>query len=128
MPTEERVPTGIGCLSTVVGLLVLAGVIVLVFFVGFIVLAVVAALVVVGLVVWAVDRLLLALSPRRRAKREAAQRAFVWRFGGISTATGPFGGTASGEVIDATATATDTPHEPIERWSSGDDPDRDDPT
>ena len=67
MPTQERVPAGIGCLGTVVGLVVLVGVVVLVLFVGFVALAVVAGLVVVGLIVWAVDRLLLALSPKRRA-------------------------------------------------------------
>jgi hypothetical protein len=104
MPNRERVPGGIGCLSTILGLVVLAGVVVLVFFVGFIVLAIVAAVVVVGLIAWAVDRLLLALSPKRRARRDAAQRAFIWRFGGMSTDGGPFGGAMSGEIIDTTAT------------------------
>ena len=122
MPSQERVPAGIGCLSTVVGLVVLAGVVVLVFFVGFIALVVVAALVVVGLIVWAVDRLLLALSPKRRARREAAQRAVTWRFGGMSTGAGPFGGAVPGEVIDTTA--TDTSSDQIDRWPSGDDPDQ----
>jgi O-antigen ligase len=122
MPSQERVPAGIGCLSTVVGLVVLVGVVVLVFFVGFIALAVVAALVVVGLVVWAVDRLLLALSPKRRARREAAQRAVIWRFGGMSTGAGPFGGTVPGEVIDTTA--SDTPADPNDKWSTGDEPDQ----
>jgi hypothetical protein len=122
MPSQERVPAGIGCLISVVGLLVLAGVLVLVFFIGFIVLAVVAALIVVGLIVWAVDRLLLALSPKRRARREAAQRSVIWRFGGMSAGAGPFGGTDPGEVIDTTA--TDTSADPIDPWSAGDDPDQ----
>ena len=38
MPSYERAPGGVGCLSTIVGLVVLAGVVVLVFFVGFVVL------------------------------------------------------------------------------------------
>jgi len=122
MPSQERVPAGIGCLSSAVGLLVLAGVVVLVFFVGFIVLAVVAALIVVGLIVWAIDRLLLALSPKRRERREAARRAVIWRFGGMSTGAGPYGGTDPGEVIDTTA--TDTPADTIDPWSTGDDPDQ----
>ena len=122
MSSQERAPAGIGCLSTVVGLVVLAGVVVLVFFVGVIALAVVAALVVVGLIVWAVDRLLLALSPRRRARREAAQRAVTWRFGGTSTGAGPFGGAVPGEVIDTTATEASAG--PVDGWPSGDDPDQ----
>jgi len=121
MPSNERVPGGIGCLSTIVGLVVLAGVVVLVFFVGFIVLAIVAALVVVGLIAWAVDRVLLALSPKRRARRDAAQRAFIWRFGGMSTDGGPFGDAVSGEIIDTTA--TDAPTDPTNTGSTGDDPD-----
>ena len=125
MPIQERVPAGIGCLSSVVGLLVLAGVVVLVFFVGFIVLAVVAALIVVGLLVWAVDRLLLALSPKRRARREAGQRAVIWRFRGMSTGAGPFGGRDPGEVIDTTATDMSAdPIDPIDPWSARDDPDQ----
>jgi hypothetical protein len=121
MPNQERVPGGIGCLSTVVGLVVLVGVVVLVFFIGFIALAVVAALVVIGLIVWAVDRLLLALSPKRRARRESAQRAVIWRFGGMSTGAGPFGGTVSDEVIDTTATDSST--DLIDPGAPGDDPD-----
>ena len=119
MPSQERVPAGIGCLSTVVGLVVLAGVVVLVFFIGFIALAVVAALVVIGLIVWAVDRLLLALSPKRRARREAAQRAVIWRFGGMPPGAGPVGGTVPGEIIDTTATDSST-----DLWPPGDDPDQ----
>ncbi len=121
MPSQERVPRGIGCLSTIVGLIMLAGVVVLVFFVGFAVLIIVAAIVVVGLIAWAVDRLLLALSPKRRARRDAAQRAFIFRFGGMSTDGGPFGGAVSGEVIDTTA--ADASADPTETGSTGDDPD-----
>ena len=121
MPSQERVPGGIGCLSSIVGLVVLAGVVVLVFFVGFIVLAIVAAIVVVGLIAWAVDRLLLALSPKRRARRDAAQRAFMLRFRAMSTDGGPFGGAVSGEVIDTTA--TDASADPTDTGPTGDDPD-----
>jgi len=121
MPSYERAPGGVGCLSTIVGLVVLAGVVVLVFSVGFIVLAIVAAFVVVGLIAWAVDRMLLALSPKRRARRDAAQRAFLWRFGGMSTDGGPFSGAVSGEIIDTTA--TDGSADPADTGTTGDDPD-----
>jgi len=114
MADQQRPTPGIGCLGTIVGVLVLVGVVVLVVFVGVFALLVVAGLVVVGLVVWAVDRLLLALSPKRRERREAAQRAFVWRFGGIPTGTDPFGGPGAGDVIDTTATE--------DGWSDGGDP------
>jgi hypothetical protein len=99
MTDESRAPAGIGCLSTVVGVLVLAGIAVLVFLVGFVVLAVVAGLALVGLVVWAIDRALLALSPARRERRAAQTQAFVWRF-----TQQP-----SGDVIDATAVDTSAP-------------------
>ena len=72
----------------------LVGVVVLVLLVGFVALAVVAALVVVGLVVWAVDRVLLALSPTRRERREQQRGAFLAQFGRFPTGT----------VIDTTAT------------------------
>jgi len=99
MVDERPAPTGIGCLSTVIGVVVLVAVAVLVFFVGFIALAVVAGLLLLGFVVWAVDRVLLALSPKRRERRAAQERAFRWQFG--QTADGrPFDTT----VIDATAT------------------------
>jgi purine-cytosine permease-like protein len=101
MATEERAPAGFGCLSTIIGVVVLAAIVVLVFFVGIVVLGVVAALVVVGLLVFAVDRALLALSPKRRERRAEQQRTFVWRFGQAQ----------SGAVIDTTAidaTAVDT--------------------
>ena len=103
MANEERAPVGIGCVSTIIGLVVIAAVVVLALFVGFIALVVVAGLVVVGLIVWAVDRLLLALSPKRRERREAARRAIVWRVGGFTTGAGTSGGRGSGDVIDATA-------------------------
>jgi len=92
---------GIGCLGSLLGLVVLVAVVVTVVFVGFIALGVVAALVVIGLVALAVDRLALAVSPRRRARRAEQGRVFVWRVGGF----GP------GQVIDTTAidtTAIDT--------------------
>jgi archaellum biogenesis protein FlaJ (TadC family) len=98
MANEQRVPAGIGCLSTIVGVVVLAAVAVLVFFVGFVALVVVAGLLLLGFVVWAVDRVLLALSPKRRERREAQGRAFVRQFGW----------TESDVVIDATATEETT--------------------
>jgi len=121
MANEQRPPAGIGCLSTVLGAVVLIGVVVLVFFVGFLALAVVAALVLVGLVVWGVDRLLLAVSPKRRARRDEAQRAFLWQFGRVQGGTaGPFG--PPGEVIDTTA--TDAPTDPSAGRAVDGDPDQ----
>jgi hypothetical protein len=80
----------------VIGTLVLAAVIVVVVVVGFFALAIVIGLLVAGLLVVAVDRLLLALSPRRRERRARQGAVFTWRTGTIP----------SGPVIDATATET----------------------
>jgi hypothetical protein len=76
--------------------------------VGFVSLGVIAALVVIGLVVLAVDRIVLALSPKRRARRAQAdqRRVFVWRFGRF-----PSGQVIDSQVIDTSAidtTATET--------------------
>ncbi len=84
---------GIGCLGSAVGLAVLVALVVAGLFVGLIVLGIVAALVVVGLLVLAADRILLALSPRRRERRANLQRSVVWWAG-----TPP-----RGPVIDAEA-------------------------
>ncbi len=96
MANDVRPPPGFGCLTTIVGVAVLAAIVVLGFLVGFIALGVVAALLVVGLVVWAVDRVLVAVSPKRRERRAARNALFVWRFGQER----------SGEVIDTTAIET----------------------
>jgi hypothetical protein len=96
MADDMRLRGGPGCLALIVGTLVLAGVIVLVVLVGAVVLGIVAALVVVGLVVWAVDRLLLAVSPKRRERRARQGAVFTWRTGPLS----------SGPIIDATAVET----------------------
>jgi type IV secretory pathway VirB3-like protein len=94
MANDRRFPTGFGCLSTIIGLVVLAAVVVLFFFVGFIALVVVAVLLVVGLIVWAVDRVLLAISPKRRERRADRSGVFVWQFGQVPPDV----------VIDTTAT------------------------
>ncbi len=116
MANEGRPPPGLGCLGSIIGAVVLVAIVVLVFFVGFIVLGIVAALFVVGLVVLAVDRLLLALSPRRRERRATQRRAFVWQFGAVrpegtidTTAfdTTPLDST----VIDTTASSEDPGHD-----------------
>ena len=96
MPTDERAPAGFGCLGMIVGALVVAAVVVLVVFVGVIALGILAALLVVGLLVFAVDRVLLALSPKRRERRAAQSRAFIWQFGQVRP----------DEVIDTTAIDT----------------------
>ena len=94
MADGTRPRGGPGILGVVVGTLVLAAVITLVFFVGIIALGVLATLFVIGLVVVAVDRLLLALSPRRRQRRAEQGAAFSWQFGRMSP----------GPLIDTTAT------------------------
>jgi type IV secretory pathway VirB3-like protein len=96
MANEERPPTGFGCLSMIIGVVVLTALVVLVFFVGFVALGIVAALLVIGLLALAVDRVMLALSPKRRERRAHQSGVFVWRFGQVP----------SGEVIDTTAIDT----------------------
>ncbi len=96
MANAERPQTGIGCLSLIVGVVVLVAVVVLVFFVGLIALGILAAILVIGFVALAVDRVLLALSPKRRERRANQSRAFVWSFGQMQP----------GQVIDATAIDT----------------------
>lgn len=97
MSDAERSPAGIGCLSLVVGAVVLAAVAVLIFFVGLVALGIVAAILVIGLVALAVDRVLLALSPKRRERRANQRRAFVWSFGQMQP----------GQVIDAVVVEPD---------------------
>jgi len=78
-------------------------VVVLFFFVGLVSLVVVAGLVVLGLIVWAVDRVLLALSPARRERRASQTGIFVWQSGQFPP----------GQVIETTATeSTGTGDEP----------------
>ncbi|MGD0881122.1 MAG: hypothetical protein ABSB09_06100 [Acidimicrobiales bacterium] len=96
MVNGGRAPSGMGCLSAIIGSVVLVVVVVLVFAIGFVVLGVVAALVVVGLLALAVDRVLLALSPKRRERRAGRRQAFAWTFGQPQTP----------DVIDATAVDT----------------------
>ena len=85
-----------GCLGSILGVIVVAAIVVAVATVGLIVLAVVAAAVVVGLIVLAVDRLLLALSPKRRKRREDLIQS--WGFGS--------------RVIDTTASIEEQRPEP----------------
>jgi len=93
MANAERPQNGIGCLSLIVGVVVLVAIVVLVFFVGLIALGILAAILVIGFVALAVDRVLLALSPKRRERRANQSRAFVWSFGQMQP----------GQVIDTTA-------------------------
>lgn len=103
---ESRDRNGIGCLGSILGLVVVAAVVVAVIFAGLIALGIVAALVIVGLVALAVDRLLLAISPKRRERRATVQRSFmIW---------GPSTPPAPGPIIDSTAHLSD----PEDRGSS----------
>ena len=100
-------PSGrFGCLTAIMGAVVLAAIVVLVVFVGVFVLAIAAALVVVGLIAIGVDRLMLAVSPKRRARRESQARAFLWRYGPAN----------AGEVIETTAVdATEESRDPAHK-------------
>jgi type IV secretory pathway VirB3-like protein len=102
---SERPQAGVGCLGSLLGVLILVAVVVTVIFVGFIALGVVAVLVVIGLLALAVDRVMLALSPKRRERRANQARRFGWQSGLFS----------SGQVIDTSAIdTTATPDEP--KW------------
>jgi hypothetical protein len=102
MATGDRRGGGVGCLGTLVASVVLAAVVVLVVTIGFVVLVVFAALLVVGLVAVGVDRLLLALSPKRRERRAGQPRVYIWRSGQFRS--GPVIDTT---VMDTTATLED---------------------
>ncbi len=82
---------GLGCLGPILGVVALVAIVAAVATIGLVVLAIVAVVVVIGLVVFAVDRLLLALSPKRRQRRDDLLRS--WGMGG-------------GPVIDSTAIDT----------------------
>ena len=103
MATGERPGGGIGCLGTLVASVVVAAIVVLVLTIGFIALVVFAALLVVGLIAVGVDRLLLALSPKRRARRAGPPRVHIWRSGQFG-----WGPVIDTTVIDTTA-ALDEP-------------------
>ena len=94
----------LGCLGPIVGVVVLVGVVVAVAAVGLVVLVVVAGVALVGLVAFAVDRLLLAVSPTRRRRRDDLLRS--WGLGGPErTAAAGRGRPDDGrDVIDTTAT------------------------
>jgi hypothetical protein len=104
----------VGCLGSIVGVVVLVALVVAVAFVGLIVLGIVAALVVVGLLALAVDRIALALSPKRRERRANRPGIFVWQFG--QAQPGPVIDTTATEHIDVVddraIDATATEHEP----------------
>ena len=108
MAPGERPGTGFGWISTLVAFAVVVAIVALVLTIGVIALVVFAALLVIGLIAVGVDRLLLALSPKRRERRASQQRMYVWRSGQFR----------SGPVIDTTVietTATlDEPQSPAE--------------
>lgn len=87
--TRQDRPAGIGCLGSIIAVIVVAAVLVAVIFAGLVILGIVAAVVVIALLVVAIDRLVLALSPKRRERRASVQQSLIKR---------------SGTVIDTTAT------------------------
>jgi hypothetical protein len=96
MGDDLRPRGGPGCLGLVIGTVVLAAVVGLVLVVGLVALGVVAGLFVVALLAVAVDRLLLAISPKRRRRRQERVRpgaVFTWQFGRLP----------NDRIIDATA-------------------------
>ena len=96
MATGERPGAGVGCLGTLVALAVVVAIVALVLTIGFIALVVFAALLVIGLIAVGVDRLLLALSPKRRQRRASQPRMFIWSSGQFR----------SGPVVDTTVIDT----------------------
>jgi hypothetical protein len=108
MATGGRPGRGVGCLGTLVAFVVVAAIVVLVFTIGFIALVAFAALLVIGLIAVGVDRLLLALSPKRRQRRASQPRVYVWRSGQF-----PSGPVIDPTVIDTTATLEE-PQSPTE--------------
>jgi type IV secretory pathway VirB3-like protein len=102
---------GVGCVGSLVGLVVFVAVVVATVFAGLIVLGIVAALVVIGLIAFAIDRLLLAISPKRRERRAAMQRSFVIWGAGVPP---PAGG-----IIDTTARLEDPEQRPGSEGSTG---------
>jgi hypothetical protein len=89
-----RSGSGFGCLGALVATTVLVVVVVTVIFAGLIALAVFAALLIIGLFVLAVDRVALALSPKRRERRASQQWMYIRRSGQVRP----------GQVIDTAAT------------------------
>lgn len=86
---------GIGCLASILGLVAFVAIVIAAALAGLIVLGIVAALVVIGLAALAVDRLLLAVSPKRRERRAKLQRSFIVWGAGRPPQSGP--------IIDTTA-------------------------
>lgn len=116
MASGERPGAGVGCLGTLVAFAVVAVIVGLVLTIGLIALVVFAALLAVGLLAVGVDRLLLALSPKRRERRDSQQRIYVWRSGQFR----------SGPVIDTSVidtTGTDTTATPDQHRSPTEGPD-----
>ncbi len=111
MAIGGRPRAGLGCLGTLVGMVVVVAIVIAVVFVGFVALGVFAALLAIGLVALVVDRLLLAVSPKRRERRAGQGRVLVWRFGPDRF----------GEVVDATATETPTAPEELKSHPEGSD-------
>jgi type IV secretory pathway VirB3-like protein len=113
MATGERPGAGVGCLGTLVAFVVVVAIVVLVLTVGFIALVVFAALLVIGLIAVGVDRLLLALSPKRRERRASQQRIYIWRSGQFRSGPAIDTSVIDSSVIDTTATL-DEPQSPTE--------------
>ena len=76
-----RPGTSFGCLGSVLAFVLLVVLVAAIALGALVLFAIVGAALVVGLLVFAVDRLLLAISPSRRARRDAA------RSGGVIDAT-----------------------------------------
>ncbi len=91
--------SGFGCLGPLLGGVIVVAIVIATALIGLVMLAVVAAIVVIALVVWAIDRVALAVSPKRRERRQRLVRTFDPR----------------GPIIDATVTFD----EPTHRRGSG---------
>jgi len=83
VPSPGRPGARIGCLGSILSVLVVAAVIAAGLLAGIVILAIVAAVTVIGLLALGIDRLAMALNPRYRRRRTGLERP--------------------GQVIDATA-------------------------
>jgi len=80
---SRRPGAGLGCFGSILGIVVIAAVVAVVLLGGFVLLVIAAAVMAIGLLAFAVDRVVMALNPRYRARRAYLQ--------------------PPGQVIDATA-------------------------
>ncbi len=81
--SQSRPGTGLGCLGSILSIVVVVAVVTAIILGAFVILVITAAVMAIGLLAFAVNRLVMALNPRYRARRAHLE--------------------PSGQIIDATA-------------------------